>query len=459
MAGRSSTSFGVGATITILALATLGFFVAFAVFYGKYTNALQKLTQAQTEQSDVIKPDERNRDDVRNLIEQARGERKSLVQFLVDTQEATMLRASGARRDRLADLEAKLKNANVPDSANLVAFIVGRTAEIESLKNQLAQADAARQAAIANQQSEVERVAGIEAKHRETLEANNALVGQLREEYNTNRAGTDEYKKRVDAELDRTKQAGLENEERLNKLIQKLTEEKLILENQLSALRGTRGEGVMRGTDEFALVDAEVIGSDTGLVYLSIGRQNNVVLGTTFTVYGSPSAIRPDAEGNYPRGKATLEIISVGESSSVARITSEVKGNPVVKGDVVANAVYDPNKKYKFVVFGNFDADRDGVGTPLERATVEAMIQAWGGEIIDELAGDADFLVLGSRPVLPPRPGSDAPLAVVLDYQARDREVQRYDTLLRQATSTSVPVLNENRLYTLIGKTPASARR
>jgi hypothetical protein len=66
---------------------------------------------------------------------------------------------------------------------------------------------------------------------------------------------------------------------------------------------------------------------------------------------------------------------------------------------------------------------------------------------------------MGGRPVLPPRPGADAPLEVALEFTRRFRDVERYDNLLREATATGIPVLNENRLYTLTGKTPRPVRR
>jgi hypothetical protein len=232
------------------------------------------------------------------------------------------------------------------------------------------------------------------------------------------------------------------------------------VDNQLAVLRGQRNQAVLRTGDESALVDAEIVGTNSAdrTAFLSIGKRENVVLGMTFSVYPSASAIRPNENGEYPAGKATLEVINVGETTATARITSEARGNPVVKGDVVANAVFDPSKKYKFVIFGNFDADRDGLATQIERQDIEAMIRAWGGDMTEDMTGDVDFLVLGQRPLIPPRPASDAPFEVVQEYFRREREVERYDSLNRQAQSTSVPVLNENRLYTLIGKRPADRR-
>ncbi|GJQ30097.1 MAG: hypothetical protein HBSAPP03_19810 [Phycisphaerae bacterium] len=462
MAGRTSASFGVGATITILALAALGFFVAFAVFYGKYSGALQKLQQAQNDQADVVRPDERNRDDVRLLIDEARSAGgKSLVGYLVEAQEGMMARVTGSRRDRPSDFMNKLSGVAGAESASLLSLIATRNTEIASLREQVKQADAARLAAIANQQAEVDRVAGIESSHKRTVDALTAMINQYRDMNEEYRRGTDEYKKNVDAELDKVKTAAAESDRRLQDLLQRMTEEKLILENQLASLRGQRNANQVRANDEYALVDGEIVSVDGAArqVFISLGRKHNVVLGMTFSVYANAAALRPDEEGNYPRGKASLEVVNVGESTSTCRIVSEVRGNPVVKGDVIANAVYDPNKVYKFVVYGNFDTDRDGIATELEQAEVRSMIEAWGGTLVTDLTGDADFLVLGQRPTMPIRPGSDAPLVVVLEFQSRTKDVQRYDELQRQAVATSVPILTENRLYTLIGKTPSPARR
>jgi len=77
----------------------------------------------------------------------------------------------------------------------------------------------------------------------------------------------------------------------------------------------------------------------------------------------------------------------------------------------------------------------------------------------DELGGDTDFLVLGQRPILPPRPDASAPLEVVQEFIRRQKDLERYDDLYKKARDTSVPILNENRLYTLIGKTPSRVAR
>jgi hypothetical protein len=461
MAGRTSTSFGVAATMTVLAVSTLGFFVAFAVFYGKYSDRVQKLQLAQQQVSDYIQQAEMNQDNVRNLVEEAKRDRKSLVGYLVSNREALMQKISGSGRDSLSDLATKLTGVPGADSTSLIPLIQQQQQQIANLSRQLEQANADRLAAQADQQNEANRIRQIETAHQGTVDQLNAMISQYRTEIDGYRSATDDYKKRVDAQLDSVKQTAAETENRLGEQIKKLTEEKLIIESQLNVLRSQKNLAVVRPGDEAALVDGTVIGVDGAQrqAFIGLGAKDHVVLGMSFSVFSSAESIRPDADGNYPRGKATLEVISVGQNSSTCRITSEVRGNPVVKGDVIANAVYDPAKVYKFVVYGNFDTNRDGAATALEREDVRAMIAGWGGTVIDEVGGDTDFLVLGERPITPPRPESSAPIEVILHYRRLEQEALRYDQLYRQAQATSLPVLNESRLYTLIGKVPAPVRR
>ena len=61
------------------------------------------------------------------------------------------------------------------------------------------------------------------------------------------------------------------------------------------------------------------------------------------------------------------------------------------------------------------------------------------------------LLVLGQRPQLPPAPNSGTPLPVVNEWMRLNDIAVRYDKLLEQAVATSVPILNQNRLYTLTG--------
>ena len=181
---------------------------------------------------------------------------------------------------------------------------------------------------------------------------------------------------------------------------------------------------------EEALVDGKInqVNPIDNEVMISIGRDQKAVLGMTFAVYDNATDIRLDNDTQeYPQGKAVVEIVRVERSFSRARIIESSAGNPIVRGDVIANAIYDPTKTYKFVVDGLFDTDHDGIASRFERDTLEALIESWGGTLVPEITGDVDFVVLGEKPILPPQPGPGAPVATIQEYVRLQQEIQRYD--------------------------------
>lgn len=461
MAARTSTSIGMGVTITILSLLTLTLFVFSVVFFGRYKEQLRQNDTLRTGSEEIILAGERGTDQVRNLIEDARKERKSLVNYLMESQGAVMERVTGSRRDRVGDLTTKLSRVPGADTSNLLALIAARDSRVASLNEQLKQAEAARVQAIADRTNEVQRVESLQKSHQDTVDNLNQMVNAYHDQVVALQGEVDKYKSQVDERLERVRADAGDAEKRLADQNRELNNTVLIQRNTIEQLRGERRNTLFSAKDEASLADGRIIGlADSGQrVYLSIGSNQKVQLGMTFSVYPDANAIHPDANGVYPRGKGTLEVVALSPDSATARITGETRGNPIVKGDVIANPLYDPHKVYRFVVFGNFDTDGDGVATPLERQSVEAMIKDWGGEIVNDLTGDVDFLVLGQRPILPPRPPATAPLAVVSNFVQLSRDAERYDALYRQAVSTSVPILNENRLNTLVGRAPVMAAR
>ncbi|MFO0856531.1 MAG: hypothetical protein U0640_04135 [Phycisphaerales bacterium] len=460
MAGRTSASTGTIVTIAVLIFLTLSAFVAFAIFFGKYNDAKAALAKNEQDNREII-GSERNRDDIRALIAAAgQSQEKSLVNYLAAERSRLLTRITGDARDNLTSVDSKLQGVEGADGS-LVSMISAREQQIAANKAEIAQLTAARDQALADLKNETSRIAIMTDQHKKTLEQINNDVAASRTMDDDMRAKYENLQKELSAQVERAKTERDEIENRYAQQVRDLTERNLILESNVANLRGQRSKDLFKGADEASLADGTLVSVNEvdNTVVVSLGRKDRIPLGMTFTVYGSANAIRPNEAGDYPPGKATLEVINVAENTATARITSELKGNPVIRGDVIANAVYDPSKTYKFVVFGNFDSDRDGIPTPAERAGIEAMVKNWGGATTDDLSGDVDFLLLGARPLLPPRPDGNAPLEVALEFQRRFRDVERYDALSRQAVATGVPVLNENRLYTLIGRTPAPLAR
>lgn len=454
MAGRGGAGVGMIVTVSVLGVLALALFVLTVVFYGNYQGAKRELDANVAQTSDFVRPDEKERDDVR-AIRQAAGEaRKSVVGYLQESMQTSMRRVTGSQRDSVKDLEKRLEEIPGAEGSSLLQVVQDLSANVTRLTGELAQADADRQRALEDLANESERVARMQDSHNTAVAALNAEIGTYKSEVDSYRDGINDTRKDMDARVERLLTDRRDTEAQLSERIRQLQDQNLVLQNQVAQLRGEKNKDILRPEDEYALVDGQIAGIDSaaGRVFINLGRDQKVRLGMTFAVYASATEIRPDAEGIYPRGKGSIEIIAVDESSSTARVLSESGGNPVVKGDVIANAVYDPAKSYKFVVWGNFDADRDGRSSPQEKMDIEAMIMAWGGEVVEELTGDVDFLVLGERPVLPPPPRPGSPIEIMQEYIRLDRTVQRYNDLFNQGTATGMPVLNENRLYTLIGR-------
>lgn len=455
MAGRGGAGVGMIVTVSVLGVLTLALFVFTFVFYGKFQGEKRDHEAYKAQVSNFIRPDEQQRDDIRTISDAARqAGNKSVVAYLQESLQKTMRRVAGSPTTTATDLENKLAAIPGADGSSLLQVVQDFQGKVTQLEGELATADSDRRRALEDLANESDRVAKMQESHNAAVASLNGEIGTYKTEVDRYRDGINDTRKEMDARVERLLADARDSEAQLTERIRQLQDQNLVLQNQVSVLRGEKNKDILRPEDEFALVDGQVAGIDggSGQVYINIGRGDKVRLGMTFAVYAGAADIRPNDEGVYPQGKASLEVIAVDEDSSTCRVLRESRGNPVVKGDVVANAVYDPAKTYKFLVWGNFDADRDGRATPQEKMDIEAMVLAWGGEVVADLTGDVDFLVLGERPLLPPPPRAGSPIEIMQEYIRLDRVVQRYNELFGQAAATGLPVLNEHRLYTLIGR-------
>ncbi|MBL9030151.1 MAG: hypothetical protein JNM80_00410 [Phycisphaerae bacterium] len=459
MASRSSSGIGVGITITLLGVLSLALFILTIVFYSKYQASNRQLISYQTEQDQYILRDEMSGDAVARIKDLAKTDRKSVVGYLLEATRMASQRVTGSGTDTPAQMFAKLDRVEGASSNNLLGVLASKDAQIADLGAKLAQADADRRTALQDLANESERVKRIQETHQKTIASLNGDLDKYRAEVEQYRASVNDAKMSMDRQIEKTRDDATAREAALAEKVRKLEGDNVQLLDRISKLQGEKTRDILKPLPESAHVDGQIMAINPAAQEITINRglADKIILGMSFAVYSDATAIRPDPKtGEYPAGKATVEVINVGQSSSVCRVTSEVKGSPIVRGDVVANAIYDPNKVYTFLIDGNFDTNRDGVATPREADDIRALITSWGGKVVDDLSGNVDFLVLGARPVLPPRPDVRAPIALVQEYMRLDALAQRYDRLFEQAVATSLPVLNENRLYTLIGRRAGS---
>ena len=192
---------------------------------------------------------------------------------------------------------------------------------------------------------------------------------------------------------------------------------------------------------------------DDRLVYIDRGRLERIVLGMTFEVYDKVTGVVTDPKDkDNLHGKATIEVVSISEHSSIARIVRADPLQSIVEGDVIANVVYDPSTIYKFVVFGEFDIDNVGQATVSDRRRIETMISVWGGVLTDTLSYDTDFIVLGKEPVLPDAlPAGTVDPDKIAVHTAQLKKYELYQTYAKSAHEQGIPILNQNRFLSLVG--------
>lgn len=454
MASRGGIGTGVGITIALLGVIALGSTVLAFVFGARMSKATAEAVELKTSQAQYVTDAEKNNDGVQALVREAqRANSGSLVAYMQRQFRAVSEKVTGSPGETPDSLNKKITDM-VGGDGNVVRALDSLRAQVEAQKAAVAGAEAARRKAG-------EDLAAAQDKNKAADDARNAALAAIgtdvqgyRQSVETHRADLNSQQQNAAGAVEKVRRDSTDEIARLNDQIARLREENQVAQGKIKSLQQERSAETLRPQDEATLVDGTVLATvdADGSVYINRGRADRIVLGMTFEVYGEANQIQLNAAGEYPRGKASIEIVRVDQNSSTGRVIRSTRGNPVAKGDSIANALYDPYKKYAFLVYGNFDADGDGRSTPEEAGEIKAIVSGWGGKLVDSLSGEVDFLVLGSRPVTPPQPGADAPVAVVQEFIRLRNIAREYDRLFEQAAATSIPVLNENRLRTLIGR-------
>jgi len=209
-----------------------------------------------------------------------------------------------------------------------------------------------------------------------------------------------------------------------------------------------------------SLADGRVIdvSGTNGEVFISIGSKQRVQPGMTFDVYDSASAIQYNpTTGDLIPGKARIQVLKVDENTSTARVIPEEQRfgarqpRPIVKDDVIANVIFSPDYRYKFMVHGKFDVDNDGKATAAEAEFVRGRIKSWGGDVVDgdTIRADLDFVVMGVKPTKPVDLATDADEGAYTAHFEQQKAFETYEALFNEAQTARIPVLNWNRMQVL----------
>lgn len=377
----------------------------------------------------------------------------SLVARLLEDYGQVRLWITGNREEKQTAIQEYVSK-NIPEGFTVFGYIEKLAAEKNAADADIVKAKEESKAAtdkVAALQTERDALADA---FRKATDENKGTYGNLEKGFKSTMASAS---KNLDSATKDFSQQLSEKDVQVKQqeaLIAQKDQEITGLKQRIRELQPKRGEGgSVAVVDPATLPDGTIasILQEENLVYIDRGRRQHIVPGMTFEVYDKATGVSRDDHGDL-RGKATIEVVSMSEESSVARIVRRVSRKTILEGDIIANAVYDPNYKFKFMVFGDFDIDQIGQASTSDKLRIKTVITQWGGSLTDDLTYDTDFLVLGQEPKFPDAlpPGTIDP-DQISKHKAAVERFNEYSKLIAAAKSLSVPVLNQNRFLALVG--------
>lgn len=185
------------------------------------------------------------------------------------------------------------------------------------------------------------------------------------------------------------------------------------------------------------------------IVYIDLGHSDGVRLGMTFSVYSPVRGIPADG-----KGKATIEVANVFETTAECRVTSRTPGEPILVNDIIANPVFDRSRQFTFAVIGDFDLNFDGRPEDVGGKEVIRLIDRLGGKVVNKVDTDTDFVVVGSVPPKPAPviPGSEDEAAATERNEQAAKRLTAFETMLKEARSLSIPILTRTQFLHFLGQ-------
>lgn len=456
MAARTGAGTGVVVGLVVFVLSTIFLLVLTIVFYSKQQKAIEEREAAVSELNNYATRMEQNTDEFKAIMANRGGQ--SAMRFLLNQRQDIMGRVVGNRQADPGQLQTTI-NAYAPgDQEAIYAHVMQRMQNDLNATRQEMQGHKDRAEAMQNEVAETQELLRLADENRRAeIDSVRATIAQFIadvEAYNVDVAETKARMLEMVAQLEATYNQEVES---LESTLDQSRTDLALAQQELETYREMREQARSNAGNPAMLVDGSVLEAPNsqGQVFINRGSQHHVTLGMTFEIYDDATMLRPDEFGNMPRGKGSLEVITVGDSTSTAKVTRSSPGRPVVRGDVLANAVYDPEKKFLFLVHGRFDVNGDGRPSVEETNYVRSLITDWGGIIAegDEIRGDLDFVLLGVQPpAIPDLRDNPSPGEVEIWVRAK-AAIDKYNQLLRDAQKAHIPVLNQNRFFTLIGHT------
>jgi multidrug efflux pump subunit AcrA (membrane-fusion protein) len=457
MATRSAST-GVLVTLVIFVILSIALLVVNILQWTQVKSVTETMRKERETYKRLGTLAEVGTDDAKRLETMASASNMALVPYLINLNQQISGQLTGDRGKLVDDktLGEALKAMGVEEGGSVKSLVTRlkassetSAAELKSLKDRMDQVKAQLDAASAQTAKSGTQDSEVLAKASQAL----ADLSAAAEAYRTETASLQQAM--ASAKQDFDQRVSTVTNER-DSAVESLKSDAAQLQTQLEQAQKKLSQFDTGLQNPALLVDGRVIevnGSE-GQIFIDLGKQSRLQAGTTFEVFETPEQIRSSGEQGL-RGKASIQIMRVGDLTSTARVIRSSPGRPVVRGDLLANAVYSPNHRYRFLVHGKFNIDGDKFPSTDETELIVQRIKDWGGTVSaeDRVTGDLDFVVIGEPPQEPSPLSPTAGANEVAEFQKARLAKEQYEKILSDATRARIPVLNWNRFQSLTGMT------
>lgn len=429
-------------------------FVLAIVFKTQVSAAQIQAQDAAQELAALIKPNERNRPEYLEMkVKQGTSGVSIVGQLLAENAQLKQM-INASPRLAVEGLKSEAVAVGLDPGETLIGYI--RRLRVNKLDaDQLVDRYKSEIDGYVKQVTEVTaQKAALAQEHEKAISQLKATLASLQGDVQAFRSTTDGQRQQLEQQFAEVRDQTLRS---VNDLRNTVDQKDKQIDSQRKRLEELTGElastSKTSGPDLTRQSDGQVtsILAENSLVYVDRGRTDQVVLGMTFEVFDKHAGVSVNDFGDL-RGKATVEVIRMSERSSLTRVVRLDRGQTVDEDDLIANVIYDPNVSYRFYIFGEFDIDSTGQISATDRRRVETMVTQWGGQLVNALSYNTDFLVLGQEPDPPERlPAGIFDPVLIERNAAQRRKYEAYQSLIAEAKALSIPILNQNRFLALVG--------
>lgn len=479
MAVQRAQSGASPATIWIVVFALL-FAIALGLailFYQQSATAAEDLASAEQTVSDFVGSQSvRDNPTVVQTRERAQENNRAVLEQLAVDMEWVKSQLVGDSSIRFTALQRQLEEHGVTEGQTVVGVFAQLQRNLSNAQDQIGELEDQLAASEQRLNRLGQQYQQLQQQRQQQMAELANQVDQLRSDYQAYQEQVRQQRQQLSQRMEQVREETQQQIRERDNRLKQLQDQLAAREQRIQDLREMMQQETPEAPNLANQADGRIISvnNQENLVYINRGQEDHLVLGMTFEVFDSQRGVEADDEGQL-RGKATVEVVDISAKSAVCRIIRSSLAEAVVDGDIVANAVYDPNRTFKFYVFGNFDLDGDGNYTIADRDTLVQLIQRWGGEVVDpqarrnrlastlgeEVANqnvlpvDTDFVVIGREPAAPENvsSGDRDPERIRRSIEARE-QWEQYNRILQEAKTFSIPVLNHNRFLALIGHSP-----